>query len=164
MLSIVYGEGPRQFGGANVLRKLTGDRFFVILFNRMTVCGLFIGSVLLGAKEFYGDPIDCKVDGVSSDLMDTYCWVTGTYTVKEYFRPEYQKAVAYPGVGHYDETNDDLSLHRQFHRYYQWVPMILALAALRFYVPLAFFKAFVDKGRMNKLLQSSKVTRNSCAR
>ena len=35
--------------------------------------------------QYFGDPMDCQVDGLRKDMMDMYCWSTGTYTAKEYF-------------------------------------------------------------------------------
>ena len=39
-------------------------------------------SAMLTAKQYFGDPIDCFVQGVPSGIVDTYCWVHGTYTLK----------------------------------------------------------------------------------
>ena len=36
---------------------------------------------MLTAKQYFGDPIDCFVQGVDKSLVTTYCWVHGTYTV-----------------------------------------------------------------------------------
>ena len=32
-------------------------------------------SAMLTAKQYFGDPIDCFVQGVLSGIVDTYCWV-----------------------------------------------------------------------------------------
>jgi len=155
MLKLLFGDGQRKFSGAQTQRKQVASKFFVVLFNRLTVGGLLVASLLLAADEFYGDPIDCKVDGVKPEIMDKFCWTTGTYTVREYFRPEYAGVVAYPGVGHYDEH---LPLNRQFHQYYQWVFAALLLSAMRFYLPLYLFKSLVDNGKMAEIVQAVQVS------
>ena len=32
-------------------------------------------SAMLTAKQYFGDPTDCFVQGVLSGIVDTYCWV-----------------------------------------------------------------------------------------
>ncbi len=44
--------------------------------------------------QYFGDPIDCEVDGLRRDMMDMYCWATGTYTAREYFRPPLRNIVS----------------------------------------------------------------------
>ena len=55
---------------------------------------LAIASVLLGAKQYFGDPIDCNVLGLPPDMMDWYCWVHGTWTVKELAADRYKDQVS----------------------------------------------------------------------
>ena len=45
-------------------------------------CMVFIAaSMFSGQKQYFGDPIDCMVDGVPGGTMDTYCWIHGTYSI-----------------------------------------------------------------------------------
>lgn len=52
------------------------------LHYRFTVVLLLVFSILLTSKQYFGDPIDCDVEGGRKDFMDTYCWIYGTYVVK----------------------------------------------------------------------------------
>jgi len=53
---------------------------------------LLFFSLLLGSKQYFGDPIECIVDPKDhSKFTDILCWVRGTFTVKEY---------VYDSVGH----------------------------------------------------------------
>ena len=54
-------------------------------FYRVTVWVHILFALLLGGKSFFGDPIDCAIrkTEVKSDLIDNYCWITGTWTVRD---------------------------------------------------------------------------------
>ena len=45
--------------------------------------------ILLGAKQYFGDPITCDntSNKVPRDVMNTYCWIHGTFTIQEYVHP-----------------------------------------------------------------------------
>lgn len=66
---------------------LTIDNVVFKLHYRVTVA-IFIGSSLIGvAKQYFGDPINCQTSsGVSSKVLDDYCWIHSTFHV----RNEYQ--------------------------------------------------------------------------
>ena len=123
--------------------KLGTDNVVFQLHSRVTVALLATFSLLLGSKQYFGDPIDCSVDGVRQSLMDKYCWITGTWTVRGDAYADPAEA-AHPGLGAFDPL-----LHEKVvHAYYQWVPLVLAATALAFYVP-----RFVWKGLEGGLMQ-----------
>lgn len=93
-----------------------------------SLLGLF--SVLLGLKQYFGDPIECLVKGVDKAFMERYCWVEGTFTLEEYTRDSRRGSVTNPGVGQLLPHHTVLD-----HSYYQWVPLVLACSAASFYVP-----------------------------
>ena len=47
----------------------------------------------------------------------------------------------YPGVGFYDHKRHT----KIYHRYYQWVPLVLVMAAFRFYAPRLLWKLLEAK-------------------
>ena len=53
-----------------------------------------VASVLLGAKQYFGDPIECNVLGLPAAMMDWYCWVHGTWTVKELVPDRFRNEVS----------------------------------------------------------------------
>ena len=55
---------------------------------------LAVASVLLGAKQYFGDPIECNVLGLPAAMMDWYCWVHGTWTVKELVPDRFRNEVS----------------------------------------------------------------------
>ena len=47
-----------------------------------TTCMVFLcSSALVLMGDYIGDPIDCMVDGIPGDIMDTYCWIHTTFSV-----------------------------------------------------------------------------------
>ena len=54
---------------------LTIDNIVFKLHYRVTVA-ILVGSSLVGvAKQYFGDPINCQTSsGVSSKVLDDYCW------------------------------------------------------------------------------------------
>ena len=67
--------------------ELTIDNIVFKLHYRVSVA-LLLGSSLIGvAKQYFGDPINCQTSsGVSSNVLDDYCWIHSTFRV----RNEYQ--------------------------------------------------------------------------
>lgn len=57
------------------------DNYIFKLHYKVTVLILVVSSLFVTSNQYIGDPIDCIMNGVSSRMMDTYCWVYGTYTV-----------------------------------------------------------------------------------
>lgn len=63
------------------VEKIHTDNNVFKLHYKFTVILLIIFSILLTSKQYFGDPIDCDVDGSRKDVIDTYCWIYGTFIV-----------------------------------------------------------------------------------
>ena len=37
---------------------------------------------MLTSKQYFGQPIQCSSTGIDENIINTYCWTHGTYTVK----------------------------------------------------------------------------------
>ena len=61
------------------------DNFLFWFFYRATVAIHILFTLVLGGKAYFGDPIDCTIRRVEvrGDVVDNYCWVTGTWTIKD---------------------------------------------------------------------------------
>jgi hypothetical protein len=71
---------------------------------------------------FAGDPINCITDGgVPGHVINTYCWITSTFTLPHQQGKPVGTHVAHPGVGSYVEGDNET----RYHSYYQWVPFML---------------------------------------
>lgn len=66
-----------------------------------------------------GEPIQCINDGgVPGHVINTYCWITYTFTLPHEQGKAVGSQVAAPGLG--NENQD-----KMYHSYYQWVPFVL---------------------------------------
>jgi len=108
---------------------------------------ILIGSMLLvSARQYFGDPISCIVDGVPNGAMDLYCWIHSTFSVSSRWGNASQEyGEGNPGeVGEYNphpgiapaKPGDEI-VH---HKYYQWVVFVLFLQALCFHLPRLYWK------------------------
>ncbi len=112
---------------------------------------LTLFSVLLGLKQYFGDPIECSTDGVEKpSFMEKYCWVEGTFTVYEYALDSARGAATNPGIGQRRHHHTALS-----HSYYQWVPLVLGMAGASFYAPRYLWKIF-EGGLMKNICEKLK--------
>lgn len=68
---------------------------------------------------FAGDPISCINDGaIAGHVLNTYCWITHTFTMPGQHGKHVGTEVAQSGLG-----NDNAE--KTYHSYYQWVPFVL---------------------------------------
>ena len=105
------------------------------------------------AKSYFGSPIECiSKDDVGSHpkmplkLLNTYCWITTTFSVEKAWHKKVGEEVPYPGIDKYTPNEK-----RTYHAYYQWVCFVLFFQALLFYVPRVLWKT-VEGGRIKDLV------------
>lgn len=111
----------------------TTDNSIFRLHYRATSLVLVAFSILVTARQYIGDPIDCmsdKIPNLPDGMLDTYCWVHATFSLPDSWQKEVGKDVIYPGIDKY--TPGDKVV---YHAYYQWVCFVLFLQAVLFYVP-----------------------------
>jgi hypothetical protein len=97
------------------------------LSRRYTVGLLIMFFILVSSSQYVGSPITCWSPGHFSGAMVSYtnniCWIANTYYVPT------------------DESLPNPTEPRKYMiNYYQWVPFILALMALFFYLPFIFWR------------------------
>ncbi|KAG8233146.1 hypothetical protein J437_LFUL010376 [Ladona fulva] len=91
---------------------------------RLTSAFLFVCCIIVTANNLIGDPISCIADGaVPPHVLNTYCWITSTFTLPHQQGKPVGTHVAHPGVGTYDPDKNET----YYHSYYQWVPFVLFL-------------------------------------
>lgn len=67
-----------------------------------------------------GDPISCINDGsIPMHVINTFCWITYTFTIPGQQHRQIGTDVAAPGLG------NDYGQEKRYHSYYQWVPFVL---------------------------------------
>ncbi|KAI4483277.1 hypothetical protein M0804_008332 [Polistes exclamans] len=109
----------------------TGSLIFR-LHNNFTSVVLLAFSLIITANQYVGNPISCIVDSsLPQHVINTYCWITSTFTMPDAFSRQVGKEVAHPGV-----ANDFGDVHaRKYYPYYQWVCFVLFFQAILCYIP-----------------------------
>lgn len=112
------------FGSVKGLLKLDQvciDNNIFRLHYKATVIILVAFSLLVTSRQYIGDPIDCIVDEIPLNVMDTYCWIYSTFTIPNRLTGVVGRDVVQPGVGSHVEGEDEV----KYHKYYQWVCFVL---------------------------------------
>ena len=89
----------------------------------ITVMILMSFSLIITTRQYVGNPIDCiHTKDVPEDVLNTFCWIHSTYTMKHLFTKKVGEEVAYPGVGTSQlEKMGNIRPEPKIYRYYQWV-------------------------------------------
>nr|NVI75202.1 innexin 2 [Cucujiformia] len=117
------------------------------LHYKATVIILVAFSLLVTSRQYIGDPIDCIVDEIPADVMDTYCWISATYTIPNRLVGRVGLDIVQPGVASHVDGKDKV----KYHKYYQWVCFALFFQAMLFYVPRYLWKTW-EGGRIKMLV------------
>jgi hypothetical protein len=130
LLMPVAGLIKARYRGA----KADIDSPFFKLHYRTTATLFFVCCLLVTANDLIGSTISCfGAEGVPGGLLNSYCWIMSTFSV-----PGANNA-AHPGLG-----PEQPGEHTE-HAYYQWVPFVLFLQGVMFYLPHYLWKAFEQK-------------------
>ena len=90
-------------------------------------------------------------------IMNTYCWIHGTFTIPSQIAGKVGIDVAHPGVAPLNNRNSNLDPNDPYlikvteegdevrHAWYQWVCFVLFLQALFCYVPHYLWKSWEGK-------------------
>ena len=89
-------------------------------------------------------------------LMSTYCWISGTYTIKSKLSGTIGVDAPHPGVGpsldpNLIEYNPETSEEHR-HAWYQWTAWVLFLQAVSFYLPHYLWKC-QEGGKIDMLVK-----------
>jgi len=149
------------------LEKIETDNLVFRLHYKVTLPMFILFSAMLTAKQYFGDPIDCFVQGVPTGIVNTYCWTHGTYTVKalehitrrpptedekRHLETFYHDGQIHPGI----RTSDPSVNKRQYYVFYQWVCFVIFIQAIFFFIPRFIWKQFVEGGKMKFLTSGMK--------
>jgi len=137
-----------QFTGFLKFDAVCIDNNVFRLHYKATVMILIVASVLVTSRQYIGDPIDCMVDGVPGGVMDTYCWIHGTFSIPERWIGKQGVDVPHPGVAPIAWDGKE----PVYHKYYQWVCYVLFLQAGLFYAPRLLWKG-IEGGRLRMLVE-----------
>ncbi|CAK1599315.1 unnamed protein product [Parnassius mnemosyne] len=119
------------------------------LHYQITVTMLLGFVILVCAREYFGEHIKCISDqGVPGHVIQTYCFFMATFTIVRHYNESLLQHgfLPHPGVGPLSDT--DKTLH---HTYYQWVPFVLFVQSICFYLPHYIWKK-KEGGRIKALV------------
>lgn len=95
----------------------------------ITVMMLIAFSLIVTTRQYVGNPIDCvHTKDLPEDVLNTFCWIHSTYSIRSAFHKKTGVEVPYPGV----ITTTDDKRDRKEHRYYQWVCFCLFFQVIFF--------------------------------
>ncbi|CAD5119303.1 DgyrCDS7931 [Dimorphilus gyrociliatus] len=120
-------------GGIPLSKSRNDDTSADRLSHRFTSAILVVFAVVVSAKQFVGEPINCWVpahfSGGWEEYTNSYCWIKNTY---------------------YLPFDDHIPKHHEHEKrniipYYQWVPIIFLVMALFFYLPTLIWRSLNNK-------------------
>lgn len=129
------------------LEDVQTDNNVFRLHYKLTTLILCVFSLIVTSRQYIGNPIECVVRGVPSDVMNSYCWIYSTFTLPNQIGARIGTDVAHPGVAPYVDGEDKV----HYHKYYQWVCFILFFQAVAFYFPRFMWKTW-ENGRIKSLV------------
>lgn len=128
-------------------QEVTIDNAVFRLHNIFTTVLLSACSMIITATQYVGTPIQCIVSGLPTNPINTYCWITSTYTMPDAFQRQVGVAVAHPGIA--NDFNDEDA--KKYYSYYQWVCFALFFQAILCYTPKWMWDAW-EGGLMKSLV------------
>jgi hypothetical protein len=54
--------------------------------NLFTTALLMACSLIITASQYVGSPIQCIVDGLPGHVVNTFCWISSTFTMPDAFK------------------------------------------------------------------------------
>lgn len=145
------------FGSVKGLIKLESiciDNNVFRLHYKATFIILVVASLLVTSRQYIGDPIDCIVEEIPNNVMDTYCWIHSTFSIPSKVEGLMGYDNAHPGVAPHSDLEEGQSV--RYHKYYQWVCFTLFFQAILFYIPRYMWKTW-EGGRVKLLVQEMNV-------
>jgi len=139
-----------------------------LLHYRASVLVILTFSLLVTSTELiagHDSIINCLHAGpIPEDVINNYCYIQGTFTIPIHYNqfqtingkqyPSIGNVISSAGVGPYNAgRNADGSpiTEVEVKAYYQWVPFMLFLQAVMFYVPHIIYKG-VEGGKLKNIL------------
>eukprot|EP00094_Tigriopus_californicus_P012121 TCALIF_11713-PA protein Name:"Similar to inx2 Innexin inx2 (Schistocerca americana)" AED:0.09 eAED:0.09 QI:0/0/0/0.75/1/1/4/0/526 len=145
------------FGSVKDLIKLDSiciDNNVFRLHYKGTFVILVVCSLLVTSRQYIGDPIDCIVEEIPNNVMDTYCWIHSTFSVPGENPGLLGYDVAHQGVAPLSDLKEGETV--RYHKYYQWVCFTLFFQAILFYIPRYLWKTW-EGGKVKMLVQEMNV-------
>jgi len=132
------------------INSISIDNWGFKLFYKWSTSLLVFCSVMVTARQFFGNPIQCDAGaargGIEQNVLESYCWMYSTFKIPR----EYKGACS---AGDQDTSLDTIV----YNSYYQWVPLYLVFLAVAFYLPRCVW--LVLEGGLMKFFGKGTTTR-----
>lgn len=76
-------------------QDITTDCAIFRLHTLFTTVLLMTGSLVITASQFVGKPIQCIVRGLPEHVINTYCWISSTFTMPDAFKRQVTAEATY---------------------------------------------------------------------
>lgn len=67
-------------------QEITTDNLVFRMHNVFTTVLLMTCSIIITASQFVGNPIQCIVSGLPVHVINTFCWISSTFTMPDAFK------------------------------------------------------------------------------
>lgn len=68
------------------LQEIQTDNAVFRLHNVFTTVLLLTCSLVITATQYVGNPISCIVSGIPTHVVNTFCWISSTFTMPDAYR------------------------------------------------------------------------------
>lgn len=125
------------------------DDFSDRLSHRYSTAIMVVFAIVVSTKQYVGDPINCWVPahftGNHEEYTNNYCWIRNTYYL--------------PFEDYIPKEEED----RHMIPYYQWIPMILLVQALLFYLPCMVWRTLNGRSGIdvNNIVEAGETFQNT---
>jgi len=109
------------------LDEVNIDNWTFKLYYKVSMVICMAGATVGIASQYFGDPISCEFQGISSDLAQDYCWIHGSSYIPPQYQAHLRCIVDQDGIESADDAPDT--------SYYQWVTFMFAIQAAIFFIP-----------------------------
>lgn len=120
------------------IQDIQTDNAVFRLHNIFTTVLLLTCSLVITATQYVGQPISCIVSGIPTHVVNTFCWISSTFTMPDAYKRQVGTEIAHPGVA--NDFNDEDA--KKYHTYYQWVCFVLFFQACACYTPKFLWDTF----------------------
>lgn len=126
-------------------REIVTDNPVFRLHYLFTSILLIAFSLMVTARQYFGNPIDCMMHKDNIQYIDVYCWIHSTFTMPQAHDKTIGKEVAHPGI------QNSAGEEMKYYAYYQWVCFVLFFQAALFYIPRWLWKMW-EGGLMDTIV------------
>ncbi|XP_073980411.1 innexin shaking-B-like isoform X2 [Rhodnius prolixus] len=127
-----------------VPKKKTNIDNFVFKFQYIGLKWILILCALISMRNYFGDWINCTTETDLQDVVNKFCFFTGTYTFKN---------GSVKGLFSSNGRNEIM-----YHKYYQWVPHFLFLQSLMFMFSGEILWRYYEDNTIYEILKNLRFT------